>query len=83
MSRQMKAIASRESDETMLMALHLREQGHSFTTIARAMCMSKGQIASIMHRVDRQEVTDSTAVKPENQDGALGPLWWKRKEGRA
>lgn len=81
MTIQHKAIASRESDEQMLMVLHLREQGHSFGTIGRAMCISRNTVASTISRVKRDEVMESTAVKPKNQDGALGAMWWKRKEG--
>ncbi|RID91530.1 hypothetical protein D2N39_12565 [Gemmobacter lutimaris] len=76
------------TDDQQLDALdRIERQGQSATEVGAAYGRSRSSVLGMVKRVRddlaASEVADfapgtGPAVKPANQDGALGPLWWRR-----
>lgn len=73
----------RLSDADMLTALDLIEaQGLSRQEVAERYGMTRSAMCGMIFRINRELAASEAApgpkaVKPSNQDGALGRLWWK------
>lgn len=63
-------------DETILLVLDMhRRDGMSFGDIARRLHMTKGSIAGLVYRVDRD--TDLVDETP-HLNGTMPPGWWRK-----
>ena len=64
------------SDEDLLMALHLRDYvGMPIRDIGVRFGKSKNAMVGALHRVNK----DYEGSGPDgNQNGSMGPLWWRR-----
>lgn len=74
-------VTTRADDERILSILHdLDGDGMTFSqAAAKRRGLTGGSIAGIKHRTVR--ASDKIAclcIKPENKDGAMGPLWWRK-----
>ncbi len=72
----------REDDERLLLALHLVEaEGRKATHAAKEVGLTKGQLAGLRMRVRDESAKAGPCLckKPENKDGGLKPLWWRKQ----
>lgn len=68
----------RKRDEIDLMALHLVDGEHlSALKAGRKVGLTKGTVIGMRWRVNKTQVID-VCEKPENQDGGMPELWWKK-----
>lgn len=70
------------TDEHLLTALDLIWGGASKAEVARRFGMTPNTINGALFRVERELAASEAApgpkaIRPENQDGALGRGWWK------
>lgn len=81
----MATVKTRADDERTLMVLHLSEHGDglSASVVAKRFGISRNAVLGLRHRTLKDlaaSEADPTygppASRPENQDGAMGPLWW-------
>jgi hypothetical protein len=62
------------SDEDMLMALQLRDEGKTMEQAGRAIGRPKNAIAGLYFRIN----TETAASDPDgNQNGTMPAMWWK------
>lgn len=73
--------AERQRDEQLAMVMHLRENdGLTFGQIAPRVNMTRDACIGAYHRLRNSYETWCECDKPENKDGGMPPLWW-RKQG--
>ena len=71
---------TRADDERVLRILHMLEvDGLSATEVGKRLGITRSAVLGYKHRALVEGYAPSTATRPENQDGALGPLWWQRR----
>lgn len=81
----MATVKTRADDERTLMVLHLLEhdEGLSASVVGQRVGTSRSAVLGLKHRVmadlaasEKDPTYGPPASRPENQDGAMGPLWW-------
>lgn len=74
--------ATRADDERVLMMLHLMDgEGMSAGAVGKRYGISRSAVLGYRYRalVDLEKSEEGAEVtKPENKDGAMGPLWWRK-----
>ena len=76
----MAVTKTRADDERILLILHLLEgEGMSASDVGERFGITRSAVLGYKHRalVDGYDHDDQT-TKPENLDGAMGPMWWRK-----
>jgi hypothetical protein len=73
--------AERARDEQLVMIMHLRENmGLTFGQIAPRVNMTRDACIGAYHRLRLAYDPWCDCENPENQDGGMPPLWWRKQD---
>lgn len=66
------------TDERLLRALHpCDHERMTMAAIGQALGVSRSSVCGALKRI-RDDEQPCACVKPQNRDGGMRPLWWKR-----